>query len=100
MSWWTRTPDPLVEAVKSLVETQARMAEAVMKSVESITATQAKQADAITAHLSLFKMAEPPSSAANVGAEENKAWAEQNGFPFEGSAEEIANWIEKHDTDD
>lgn len=92
--------DAYVNALKAIAESQARTAEAVMGAVAQITATQAKQLEAINTHLSLFKTTEPPQASQMTGAEENRAWAEQHNFPFNGTPEEQARWIDEHDIDE
>lgn len=89
-----------LKVLQNLVDTNARTTEAVLAAVTRMTDAQVKQIEAIGTHLSLFKTVEPPSATQMTGAEENRAWAEQHGFPFDGSPEEMAKWIADHDTDD
>lgn len=95
-----REREAYLSALNTLVTSNAKTVEMVMAAVEKITATQSKQLEAITTHLELFKTVEPPTASSMSGSEDNRAWAEQAGFPFEGTPEEQHRWILEHDTDD
>lgn len=87
-------------ALQTLIDSQTKMADSLVGAVKDITATQSRQIDAINTHLSLFRTADAPTASAMTGAAENRAWAEQNNFPFDGTPEQQAAWIEAHDTDE
>lgn len=95
-----RLQEARIDALNANALAIARIAEMVMASVDKVSETQQAQIKAIDTHLSLFRPAESPQAFTNAGSVDDKSFLEQTDFPFDGTPQQMAEYIERMDTDD